>query len=121
VPLPIPPPIIEGFSRMRIGQALTLYLDAMDITSRMLTELRLKVDRPEVVIRPDVYEYGILDKVEPQKLIQAGYQAAAQAYPEIKKSLSWSNSMLRIMRSPYKPKLSQILKNDFSSDSSVQK
>lgn len=116
VPFPVPPPIMESFTRMRIGQAITIYVDAMDITCRMLTELRLKVDKPEVIVRPDVHEFGLIDKGDPKKLIKAGYLAAADALPEIKKSISWANSMLRILRSPYRPKIAEILNNGHESD-----
>jgi len=99
--LPIPAPIIEGFARMRIGQSLRLFLHSMDITARMLTEMRLEVDRPEVIIRPDVHAYGMLDVVEPEELFAAGLRAAEEAEPEIRKALSWTKTVLRVLRSPH--------------------
>lgn len=98
VPLPIPTPIIEGFARMRLGQALRIFLQSMDISARMLTELRLEADKPEVVIRPNVFQYGMLDMVNPRDLIQEGYQAAEKAIPEIHKALSWSDWFWRNIR-----------------------
>lgn len=93
--LPIPAPLITGFSRMRIGQAISIFLHSMDISSRMLTELRLEVDKPEVIIRPDVHRYGLLDEVAPNVLYEAGYLAAEKAIPSIQRSLSWTNQMGR--------------------------
>lgn len=101
--IPIPSPLIEGFARLRIGQAMRIFINSMDVTSRMLTELRLEVDRPDVVIRPDVHAYGMLDTVVPGVLVEAGYQAAEHAIPEIHKALSWSKTVLRILRSPGRP------------------
>lgn len=98
--LPIPTPIIEGFARMRIGQSLRMFLHSMDITARMLTEMRLEVDRPEVILRPDVHAYGMLDVVDPKELYLAGLRAAEAAVPEIRKTLSWVKTILRVMRSP---------------------
>jgi NTE family protein len=98
--LPIPSPLLEGFARLRIGQAMRIFLHSMDITSRMLTELRLEVDRPEVIVRPDVHQYGMLDQVVPGELVRAGREAAALAVPDIRRSLSWSNTILRVLRSP---------------------
>jgi len=100
VPFPIPPPIIEGFARMRLGQALSLFLDSMDISARMMTELRLQTDQPEVIIRPEVHQYGMLDKVDPIILVEAGYKAAEKSLPQIKNALSWPNKVLRIIRNP---------------------
>lgn len=98
VPLPIPSPIIDGIARMRIAQAFRIFVHSMDISSRMLTELRLEVDQPEVIIRPDVHQYGLLDAVVPEKLILEGYRAAENAIPEIHKALSWKRSMMRFWK-----------------------
>ncbi len=98
VPLPIPAPIIEGFARMRIGQSLRIYLHSIDISARMLTELRLKADQPDVIIRPDVAQYGMLDVVEPKKLVEAGSLAAETALPRIRKALSWTERTRRAIR-----------------------
>lgn len=100
VPLPIPPPLIEGIARLRIAQAMRTYVHSMDITMRMLTEMRLEVDRPEVIIRPGVHQYGLLDNVEPEALIRAGYEAASEAIPNIRKALSWVNTVGRILKQP---------------------
>jgi NTE family protein len=101
--LPIPAPIIEGFSRMRIGQAMRMFLHSMDITARMLTELKLEVDKPDVIIRPDVHDHGMLDMVEPAKLVEAGRQAAGDAVPAVRESLSWGKTIARVLRSPARP------------------
>ncbi len=100
VSFPIPTPIIEGFARLRVGQSLRIFLHSMDITSRMLTEMRLEIDRPEVIIRPNVHQYGMLDQVNPDEVVEAGYRAAAAAIPEIRKSLSLTNRLLRSLRRP---------------------
>jgi NTE family protein len=63
----------------------------------MMTELRLEIDRPDVIIRPDVHKYGLFDAVSPKELIRAGYLAAKDAVPEIRKALSWSISIRRIL------------------------
>jgi len=51
-----------------------------------------------MIIRPDVYRYGMLDDVNPDELIQAGEKAAEQSLPEITKTLSWSNQISRRFR-----------------------
>ena len=94
----IPGPIIEQFAHFRIGQAFQIFLRSMDATSRMLAELRLQVDHPDVIIRPDVYRYGMLDNVNPEELIRAGEKAAKQSLPQIVKALSWSNQISRHFR-----------------------
>ncbi len=64
----------------------------------MLTELRLQVDRPEIVIRPEVSKFGLLDDVDPDILVNLGEQAAEKSIPEIHRVLSWPQRMLRRFR-----------------------
>lgn len=116
VPLPIPPPIVEGFARMRIGQAFQLFLQSTDITARMVTELRMEVDKPDVIVRPEVHQYGLLDNVEPGTLIDAGSHAAELALPQIQRALSWPNTVLRILKQPSRARTQPVL-----SDTPAQK
>jgi NTE family protein len=92
-PSRIPTPIVERLFRLRLAQALNIYLQATDIGSRMLTELRLKLDAPEVIVRPDVEGIGLLDKVDVHKVIKMGEEAMDAAMPELKRTTSWSTRM----------------------------
>ncbi len=82
---PIAAPLLEQFSKMRIGQAFNIFARSMETTSRMLSELRLQIDHPDVIVRPDVERYGILDTADVDDLIQQGELAAERALPEIVK------------------------------------
>lgn len=104
IPLPLPTPLAEGFSRMRFAQALGIFMRSLDLTTHMLTELRLEVDRPEVIIRPDVEKYSILDFVMPRELVEVGRQVAEEAIPSIHQALTWSNYLRRAVRQPPKPR-----------------
>ncbi len=55
----------------------------MDTTARMLAELRLQIDRPDVLIRPDVERSGFLDRVNPDELIQIGDETTTAAISAI--------------------------------------
>jgi NTE family protein len=94
----IPMSILEQFSRFRVGQAFNIFVQSMDITSRMMSDLQLQLDPPEVIIRPDVESYSMLDKVEPKVLIELGYKAAENVLPEIHKMLSWQSKLSRQFR-----------------------
>src|SRR3989304_4706868 len=65
------------FSRLRIGQALQVFGRSLEISSRLFTDLRLQLDNPEVIVRPDVAQGGILDTPEAGPLIEAGRIAMA--------------------------------------------
>jgi NTE family protein len=94
-PTRIPAPIVDRLFHMRLAQALNIYLQATDIGSRKLTELRLKLDAPEVIVRPDVDGIGLLDKVDIHKVIQTGETAMDAAMPELKRATTWSLRMRR--------------------------
>ena len=91
IPLPVkvPAQIVERITRLRVAQALAIFLQSVDIGQRMITELRLEVDEPDVVIRPDVDDIGLLDKVEIHKVIQAGEKAVSDVMPELLRSVNW--------------------------------
>jgi NTE family protein len=95
---PIPRPLVEQFSKMRLGQAFQIFVSSIDITSRMLAELRMQQDHPEVIIRPDVEEFALFDIVDPAELIRRGEIAARKALPEIHQALNWSNQLSRFFR-----------------------
>jgi NTE family protein len=94
----IPRPLLEQFAKMRIGQAVHIFVDAFDISTRMLAELRLQQDKPDVIIRPKVEKFGILGKANPAELIKLGEEAARDHLVEIREALSWSSQLGRIFR-----------------------
>lgn len=99
----IPQPIMQRIINLRIGQAIRIYVDSMDITSRMITELRLEVEKPDVIIRPDVTKFGYLDRVDPNILLPIGEAAVERALPEIHQALSWRHRFSRQFQNPEPP------------------
>jgi NTE family protein len=97
IPLPvsIPAPIVERITRLRVAQAFSIFLHSVDAGGRLLTELRLQVDNPEVVIRPAVGHIGLLDKVDVHEVIRLGEEAVDAILPELKRSLAWPNRLRR--------------------------
>lgn len=92
-PIPIPGPAVvkEYFSHLKITHALNIFLRAVDIESVSLTELRLKVDHPSIIVRPDVSNIGILDKIDIFELMNIGYQAAERAFTDFDKPFNHLN------------------------------
>jgi NTE family protein len=94
-PSRIPAPIMERLTHLRLAQALNIYIQATDAGARMLTELRLKVDAPDVIVRPDMETTGILDTVDVLKIIHLGEEAMDTALPELKRVTAWPNRLRR--------------------------
>lgn len=97
-PLPLPHQILQGFSRLRIGQAMRIFTQAMDINARMVTELRLKIDRPDVIIRPKVIQFGMFEMADITTLVELGHQATYEKLEEIRKSASFRGRFNRLFK-----------------------
>ena len=95
LPLTVPGPIMERLTRTRIAQAFGIFVSAVDAGGHMITELRLQVDRPDVIIRPAVGDIGLLDKVDIHKVVRLGEKAADAALPELKRAVSWPSRLRR--------------------------
>ncbi len=99
-PTRIPAPIAERLSRLRLAQALNIYIQATDAGARMLTELRLKLDDPDVIVRPDVEGIGLLDQVDVHKIVRLGEEAMDAVLPDLKRATAWPNRLRRKYFSP---------------------
>ena len=97
-PLPIPSTILHGISHLRIGQAMRIFAQSIDINSRMVAELRLKIERPEVIIRPDVVRFGMFESVDTDILMEIGKSAVLKQLDELHKAVSWQGKIGRLLR-----------------------
>ena len=89
-------PFLSGYiARLRIARAINIFLRSIDIAGANLTDLRLEVDRPEVIIRPAVPHIGLLDEVDVAEVIQLGAEATEQALPLLNKAVSWRSRVAR--------------------------
>jgi NTE family protein len=91
-------PIIEQFSKLRIAQAFSIFSQSIDLSSKLLAELRMKVDDPDVIIRPDVSKYGIFDLVDASDLIQKGIISINDSSQLISDSFSWPTYFKRLYK-----------------------
>ena len=91
----VPSPIVRGLTRMRIAQAFNIFIRSVEIGSREIGELRLRVDAPDVIIRPDVGHIQLLDRVDVRQVARLGDQAVEAALPELKRAVSWPRRLRR--------------------------
>lgn len=76
-------PILERVNQLRTGTALTIFMRTIEISARMLTELKLEVDQPEVIVRPQVWSIGLFDRHSVAETIAFGEKAMELALPEL--------------------------------------
>lgn len=84
-------------SRMRYDSVWDIFSRSLDITSRAMTQYRLEVDRPEVIIRPQVYDIDTLAVVDVREVARRGEEAVEAALPQLRSLFTWRNRVRRTM------------------------
>lgn len=99
IPVPeyMPQALLDRISRLPYTQALDVFLRSLDMVTRAVTEYRLEVDKPELIIRPPVTHIAILDKVNVHDVVKMGEDAVEVVLPEVKKLFSWQNRLRRVV------------------------
>jgi hypothetical protein len=82
---------------MRYASVWDVFSRSLDITSRAMTQYRLDVDRPEVIIRPQVFDIDTLDIVDVHEVAQRGEAAAVAALPQLRSLFTLRNRWRRTM------------------------
>ena len=82
-------------SRMRYDSVWDIFSRSLDITARAVTQYRLEVDRPEVIIRPQVYDIDTLDVVDVHEVVKRGEAAVEAAVPHLRNLFTWRNRWRR--------------------------
>jgi NTE family protein len=97
VPVPgmLPKPILDRLSNFRYAQAFDIFLRSVDVTNRAMAEYRLKIDKPDVVIRPKVSDINLLDQVDVRKVAQRGEEAVEVVLPELRRMIHWTSLLRR--------------------------
>ena len=97
IPMPeyVPQALLDRISRLPYTQALDVFLRSLDMVTRAVTEYRLEVDKPELIIRPPVTHIDILDKVDVHDVVKMGEDAVEAVLPEVKNLFSWQNRLRR--------------------------
>lgn len=78
-------PILKPITKLRVAQAFDIFTRSAELMTHMLTEKRLELERPDVIIRPDVVDIGILDKVDVVEVASRGDRAVEDALPQLQK------------------------------------
>lgn len=82
-------------SRMRYDSVWDIFSRSLDITARAMTQYRLEIDRPEIIIRPQVYDIDTLDVVDVHEVARRGEEAVEAALPQLRSLFTWRNRWRR--------------------------
>jgi NTE family protein len=99
LPLPkyVPRVILDRFSRMRYGMALDVFMRSLDITSRAMSDYRLEVDRPDVIIRPQLGNIDTLDLVDVHEVVRSGEKAVDDILPQLRQKFTLRRRLQRVL------------------------
>jgi NTE family protein len=89
-------PVLQRFiDRSRLAQSISTFLTAVDLGNAQITDLSLEIDPPDIVIRPRVYEIGLLEQSRADPLITAGEDAVFECLNQIRWLVSWQGKLVR--------------------------
>ncbi|MDP2965651.1 MAG: patatin-like phospholipase family protein [Pelolinea sp.] len=93
--VPIPQFLVEQLNQLRLGQAIHVFINSMEIMVNTVADLRLKLEKPDVIIRPEVHKYTMFDKVDVDEMIYLGEQAVLESTKDMESAFSVSNRLNR--------------------------
>ena len=81
--------------KLRLAQAFNIFIQSMDLAGLMMVDKQLKLEKPEMIIRPELSPIGIIDRVDISEMIKSGELAVRAGLPDLKKAMSWQNRLGR--------------------------
>ena len=89
-------PAFAVVDRLRAGQALRIFLRALEISARTFSELRLKTDRPDVVVRPRVSSVALFDMPSVDLMRGVGEAAMLEKLDELESCFGLRGTLRRL-------------------------
>jgi NTE family protein len=80
-------PLPGALMRFRFGRSFAAFMNALAVSGRVQTELRIGFEKPDILIRPSVEEIGLLENVDVADLVTRGERATEIVMPDIKRAL----------------------------------
>lgn len=99
IPMPpyLPRTLVTRLSKLRYAQAWDTFMRSLDIIGRAVTQYRLEMDRPDVIIRPHVNGIDTLERVDVHAVVRKGEEAVEEALPELKGLYTWRRRFRRVI------------------------
>ncbi len=99
IPIPfldgLPAPVAKQISRLRVTQAMEIFMRSLDIGGRQIAELRFKLEKPDVIIRPAVAGIGVLEEVDVHAVVRLGEAATREKLADLKTATAWPARLRR--------------------------
>jgi NTE family protein len=89
-------PAFSVVDRLRAGQALRIFMRALEISARSFTELRLRADRPDVIVRPRVSSVALFDMPSVELMRAAGEAAMLEKLGDLRACFGLKGTLRRL-------------------------
>ena len=93
----VPDVFIQRITRLNISQAMSIFLQSIDISNQAITDLRLEKEPPDVLIRPAVEHIGLLDNVVVADVAKLGEEATDAILPDLERAVRRSRGFFDIL------------------------
>ncbi len=105
IPIPITAPtnILDALNKLRPVQAFKIFSRSMEVSSKHMTELTMKLYKPEVIIAPLVGHIGVLQNADVDELITAGINATEKTLSLIESEANWMKKIQRNLKHRVNP------------------
>lgn len=80
-------PVVGYISRLRLAQALNVFIRSTEHSGKLLTELMLEIEKPDVIIRPELHDIALLDNIDVAEIAERGERAAMEMLPAIREEI----------------------------------
>jgi NTE family protein len=99
LPIPgyVPRALVQRISQMRYGLMIDVFMRSLDIVSRAVSDYRLEMDKPDVIIRPRVGNIDTLDLVDVHEVVRIGEQAVDEVLPQLKQKFTLHRRIRRAL------------------------
>ncbi len=97
MPSYIPRPIVERLARSNYARAFDIFLRSLDVVDRALADYRLKMDAPDILIRPAITHIMTLDVVDVHQVARLGEEAVDAILPELRQKMGWRGRLSRML------------------------
>ncbi len=91
-------PLIKTVSKTSFGDVMRHMVASIDIVTSQISELIIQLHKPDVVVKPIVGQYGLLQKIDNQILFDEGYRAMEAKLETLEKANSLFSSLARIAK-----------------------
>jgi NTE family protein len=101
--LPIPEFVSNQIGHLRIGKAAQNFTDSLELMMNMIAWMRLKEDKPDILITPEVFHKTMYDKVDVNEMMEKGIAAVQAALPQFDRAFEISRRAVRWIKASKSP------------------